>query len=155
MYEKISPAESEEVISRQTSGPSCPSSGLWSAVGSSSCTATEHKTYRKNFLIRCVKQWADPHVSSGPRRRGRAACRGPACIREEQLGAREAERHSQEVSEAPRTVDVHPVQVLLGVRVAVEAHCAKETRQTKQVISVQVGDENLGYPTWAEKKHII
>lgn len=72
-----------------------------------------------------------------------------ACVREEQLRPREAERHPQEVAEAPRPVDVHAAQVLL-LRVGVEAHGAKETRETKQVISVQVGDENLGDPTWEE-----
>lgn len=50
--------------------------------------------------------------------------------------------------EAPRPVDVHTVRALLGVGVGVEAHSAKETRQTKQVISMQVGDENLGDSTW-------
>lgn len=54
--------------------------------------------------------------------------------------------------EAPGTVDVHTVQALLGFWVAVEAHSAKETRQTKQVISMQVGDENLGYSTWVENQ---
>lgn len=51
--------------------------------------------------------------------------------------------------EAPGPVDVHTVQVLL-LGVGVEAHSAKETRQPKQVISMQVGDENLGDSTWVE-----
>lgn len=52
--------------------------------------------------------------------------------------------------EAPGAVDVHTVKVLLGVRVGVEAHSAKETRKTKQVISMQVGDKDLGDSPWVE-----
>ena len=49
--------------------------------------------------------------------------------------------------EAPRPIDVHTVQVLLGVGVGVEAHSTEETRQTKKVISMQMGDKNLGDST--------
>ncbi len=75
---------------------------------------------------------------------------GPACIREEQLWSSEAKCHPEEVSEAPRPIDVHTVKTLLGVGVGVEAHSAKKTRQTKQMISMQVGDENLSDSTLEE-----
>lgn len=72
----------------------------------------------------------------------------PTCVREEQLRGREAKCHPQKMPQAPRPVDLHTVRALLGVWVGVEAHGAKETRQTKQVISMQVGNENLGDSTW-------
>lgn len=71
----------------------------------------------------------------------------PACVGEEQLWAGEAKRHPEKASEAAGTVNVQTTELLLGVGVAVETHSAKNTRQTKQVISMQVGDENLGYAT--------
>lgn len=52
--------------------------------------------------------------------------------------------------EAPGSVDVNTVKGLLRVGVGVEADSTKETRQTKEVISMQVGDENLGDSTWVE-----
>lgn len=57
--------------------------------------------------------------------------------------------------EAPGPVDVDTVRLLQGVGVGVEAHGAKETRQTEQVIPMQVGDENLGDPTWAENNDTL
>lgn len=82
--------------------------------------------------------------------RGRAL----ACVRKEQLRAGQAQRHPQKVPEAPGPVDVHTAELLLllGLRVAVQTHGTKESRQAKQVVSVQMRDENLGYSTWVEIK---
>ena len=55
------------------------------------------------------------------------------------------------MSKAPGPVDVHTIQVLLGVGVGVETHGAKETRQTEQVVSMQVRDENLGDSACVDK----
>lgn len=57
--------------------------------------------------------------------------------------------------EAPGTEDVDTLLALLRVWVGAEAHGAQKTRQTKQVISMQVRDENLGYSTWAENNMMI
>lgn len=55
------------------------------------------------------------------------------------------------MSKAPGPVDIHTFQVLLGFSAAVEAYGAKKTRQTEQVVSVQVGDENLGDSTCVDR----
>lgn len=71
----------------------------------------------------------------------------PACIWEEKLRSRESKCHPEKLPEAPGPIDVHTVQVLLGVSITVETHGTKEARQTEQVIAVKMGDEYLGDTT--------
>lgn len=72
------------------------------------------------------------------------------CIWEEQLRSSEAKSHPEKLPEAPGPVDINTFGALLGIRVGVEAHGAEETRQTKQVISMEMGDENLSDATYED-----
>lgn len=72
----------------------------------------------------------------------------PTCIGEEQLRSCEAKSHPEKLSETLGPKDVHAVEILLRVGIRVETHSAEKTRQTKEVISMQMGDENLGDTSW-------